>query len=206
MSCLAFAGWTLALLIASCFRGFATLTLSNAVKQFETLQSPIYSWKAPDFPQELPGLDGPETAMFFTRNDTTQYPLDDNDAWNTIIPPKLGVFRIGPKGRRYGLSLYHQLHCLNSIRYDYMVARLGLLEDVPNELSHHDTHCMHFIRQGIMCHADTTLIPLEEESGTETSGEWHRCRGDWTNIRTFIEDLQAKWKGVPLTHAFEDAD
>ncbi|KAF8959149.1 hypothetical protein BDZ97DRAFT_1667613 [Flammula alnicola] len=152
-----------------------------------------------DFPRELPGKYG-EVALLFEKNDTS-YPLTDNDAWNSLVPPELGLTRIGPKGRPFGLAIYHQLHCLNSIRYMYMVARLGLTLDSNVDTSYmHNTHCIHFLRQGLLCHPDLTLIPV---NGTQ--GELHRCR-DWSKIRKFVEDNQDEWKGVSLTHAWEDAD
>jgi len=199
--------YVVALLLTLFVRTFTTFTLLQTTRRFEFLQSPTYKYVGSDIPRELPG-DYPDVALVFEKNDSIRYPLDDNDIWNSLWPDQLGLVRLGPKGRPLGISLYHQLHCLSSIRYAYMIARLGLVPGDPrfDTAVIHNTHCFHFIRQSILCHADLTLIPTDaDKNSTIASEEVHRCR-DWTKVREFVEKNQAEWRGIPLTHAWEEID
>ncbi|CAA7270031.1 unnamed protein product [Cyclocybe aegerita] len=187
------------LFVVICARSYSVIVLPRAINELLASRSPVHRFFGDDTPKELPGH-YPDVAMFFDRKDRN-YPLTSNDAWNTMIPPFLGQVRLGPKGRPYGISMYHQLHCLNSLRYTYMVARYNLEPDPIAERSiAHTTHCFHVLRHSILCHADLTLVA---RNSTE-EGESHRCR-DWAQIRRFVEDNQAKWRDTPLTpEAWED--
>lgn len=61
---------------------------------------------------------------------------------------------------RTGLDVFHQLHCLNMVRKrfdpDYYPA-----EDPPRLSNMHRDHCLDYIRQSLMCHADATPVRLE---------------------------------------------
>ncbi|KAI0392420.1 hypothetical protein F5Y17DRAFT_362327 [Xylariaceae sp. FL0594] len=57
-----------------------------------------------------------------------------------------------------GLDVFHQLHCLDTLR------RALYPDYYPREASAqtqllHQEHCVDYLRQAIMCHADTTPVP-----------------------------------------------
>ncbi|KAF8884259.1 hypothetical protein CPB84DRAFT_1713073 [Gymnopilus junonius] len=190
--------YIVALLVALFLRAFNAFNLFQATHRFEYLRSPTYSFLASDIPRELPG-DYPDVTLVFGKDDSTRYPLNDSDVWSTLWPGELGLVRLGPEGRLMGISMYHQLHCLNSVRHAYMVGRSNL-DGPSNTPLGHNTHCLHFIRQSILCHADLTLIPVDEDRNTED--EAHRCR-DWSKVRAFAEKNQAAWQGVPMDYSSE---
>lgn len=86
--------------------------------------------------------------------------------------------------------MFHQLHCLDMIRQ-------AIVRGSPDS---HTQHCFHFIRQGILCAADTTLDPLNVDglgpdgSGVGTNGVdvTHVCR-DWTQVYNFVRENQEHW-------------
>ncbi|KAK0619659.1 hypothetical protein B0T14DRAFT_430637 [Immersiella caudata] len=85
------------------------------------------------------------------------------------------------------LEVFHQLHCLNSLRmglwynYDYYKV---LEEVVPREnvITHYD-HCIDILRISLMCQADVTPAlfydPLEDPRRRDALPDWsslHTCR------------------------------
>lgn len=106
----------------------------------------------------------------------------------------------------YGISVFHQLHCLVGIlwcRSEYhlnesALIMLTLLQDMiehvwiqnltaasssmeaghENQLRHVD-HCFGYLRQALMCCSDTTLegqAVTSDAKGTDGFGVKHRCR------------------------------
>lgn len=167
----------------------------------------VIGWKEDDFPNAL-DIELPHVAMTF--EDSPHYPLDSDDAdaeWQSIYPGRsFGFVRLGPEKRFFGLSVYHSLHCLNSLR----AAILGRMHEplVPAELipeypfnsSHHDAfarrellphadHCLGYLRQTILCNADLTLEPEYYEGAGDVpgSGATHVCR-DWGTLYSFVEE------------------
>ncbi|KAL8991045.1 MAG: hypothetical protein Q9169_007963 [Polycauliona sp. 2 TL-2023] len=79
----------------------------------------------------------------------------------------------------YGLSMYHQLHCLNTIRKSFY--REKFFSDMPNDRFHfHKNHCFDFLRQVIMCHGDISMTYWwnknytisDDETGRESHSKW----------------------------------
>lgn len=80
--------------------------------------------------------------------------------------------------------MIHQFHCLDVIRVGFVVNRTGA--------AHHIEHCLRYLRQIILCHADTTLEDAQSvmvegklEYGANGVGMVHRCR-DWTAVRSYL--------------------
>ena len=86
----------------------------------------------------------------------------------------------------YGVSVFHQLHCINKLQKLYNRATQGELEDSAHDM--HAFHCFNYLRQGILCAADATLeqeflkiesldslIALSNQS-LKGVGDEHRCR------------------------------
>ena len=105
--------------------------------------------------------------------------------WKSLFPPGGGFLRpdLDPVGRLYGFSMFHQLHCLNSLRM-----ALESSYGVGSENSHHmhddkDSfdhlfHCIGYLRQGILCSADGTMEPESEhvKGGVAGVGVVHQCK------------------------------
>jgi hypothetical protein len=103
--------------------------------------------------------------------------------------------------RPYAVSMYHQLHCLNFLRYDLTQSKKGV-QPTPAVVGHAN-HCYNYIRMGVLCGADRTLEPrIVEELTCEnpkpaSPGVPHVCR-DWTQIHGFVGDnyrTNAEWLG-----------
>lgn len=130
-----------------------------------------------------------------------RFSLLDDTAWADTMPGKRGFVRLGPNGRPFAIALYHQIHCVNSLRFSYTVARDGLVTD-PDILKKkipHDNHCFQFIRQSIMCRADNALVPLKNNASLAAQGfgNLHRC-SNWAHVRKFVLDNTAFWDGKPF--------
>ncbi|KAK3946662.1 hypothetical protein QBC32DRAFT_374782 [Pseudoneurospora amorphoporcata] len=88
-----------------------------------------------------------------------------NDAWKRLMPPGDGIVEIPNEhtydlppslpapnspntSKVYGISMFHQLHCLSFIRYAYEPESI---KDYPaDEVVYHRDHCIDYIRQAIM--------------------------------------------------------
>lgn len=99
--------------------------------------------------------------------------------------PWNGFMSLGPNNRPFTVSLYHQLHCLDTIRVEFVLNGSHAVEHVE--------HCLRYLRQVILCHADTTMEAaywLEDEEGVEPAshgyGVVHTCN-DWDAVKSFVE-------------------
>ena len=137
--------------------------------------------------------------MVLTLEDSRHYALDnpESDAEYVSLYPgdNLGFVHLGPNKRFFGLSMFHQIHCLDSLRK----AILGLTHDhrdmEAGELGH-THHCLNYLRQTILCSADVTLEP-ETPEGSQDVGEGlavtHVCR-DWGKVYDFVRRNEAEWE------------
>ncbi|KAK7045129.1 hypothetical protein R3P38DRAFT_3308804 [Favolaschia claudopus] len=150
-----------------------------------------------DFPRELPFYVG-HAAMWF--NHTERYGLGAYEDWKSVLPGGNGWVKLGPESRPFAVSMYHQLHCVIGIRSALYRASINDTEETLVSLGHIN-HCFNYLRQLLLCRADTTLEPTtvvkfpDGRVGASALGEGvnHVCR-DWTQVRRFVED---NWKGWP---------
>ncbi|KAF4630648.1 hypothetical protein G7Y89_g7488 [Cudoniella acicularis] len=124
-----------------------------------------------------------------------------DEAWQNIFPPKNGFFdNATTDNRRGAFAFYHQLHCLHALQIGYYEAvsaanegrRLSedFLEDGSNMGSaKHVRHCVDYLRQSLMCHADTNVEP-EIPGGKEVVGfgTVHYCR-DYGAVLQWLNEL-----------------
>lgn len=80
-----------------------------------------------------------------------------------------------------GISVFHQLHCLNQLRAGYYSSNRTLtVEEDDSAHPHgpaHTRHCFDYLRQSIMCAADSNLEPVVPELGGITGwGNTRMCR------------------------------
>jgi hypothetical protein len=136
-----------------------------------------------DHPSQLP-LELPSVGLELESGEG-HFSLYDDDDWGTLFPSD-GFVALGPNNRTFLVSLYHQFHCLDIIRVGYVVNRTHAAE--------HIQHCLRYLRQALLCHADTTLevdIPqISQDDGklyhtANGVGSVHKCK-DWTVLRQFM--------------------
>ncbi|KAJ4489043.1 hypothetical protein C8R41DRAFT_835583 [Lentinula lateritia] len=156
------------------------------------LRYPEHDYDYDVMPVQVPGSYSPATLT--VQNDDNTYPLTDDKKWASIVPPKHGFVRLGSMGTPFAIAMYHQLHCVNGIRFAYVAARDELFKHVKyrEDAFQHVNHCFDIIRQSLLCKADTTLIPLGPDKQ-----HTRRCR-DWTQVRAFVDDNHRFWADIPL--------
>ncbi|KAJ6632221.1 hypothetical protein B0H10DRAFT_8309 [Mycena sp. CBHHK59/15] len=142
-------------------------------------------------PREVPGWFS-AAAMALEMPDSS-YPLTDDQKWASIVPPQRGFVRLGPDGTPFSIALFHQLHCINGVRFAYIAVRDGLFKtpEARKASFQHVNHCFDVLRQSLLCKADTTLMALG------TTNHTRRCR-DWSPVREFVDSNHAFWQDVPF--------
>ncbi|OBZ67364.1 hypothetical protein A0H81_12651 [Grifola frondosa] len=145
-----------------------------------------YTYLGDDYPSQLP-LKLPSVGLVL-ESGAPHFSLYDDGEWGTLFPSD-GFTDLGPNNRTFLLSMIHQMHCLDVIRVGYVVNRTGAAQ--------HIQHCLRYMRQVVLCHADTTL---EADNPVFIGGRWehagsglgsvHRCK-DWTMVRRYLLDHPA---------------
>jgi hypothetical protein len=114
------------------------------------------------------------------------YDLDSPVAameWNTTLPSGGATIHLGPDQRVFTVSLFHQMRCLNIIR-ESLAEVYADLSSKP-AISHEalTRHCMNYLRQMILCRADTRLEPVRSNigRGIAMSEVTHTCL-DWSVV------------------------
>ncbi|RHZ67120.1 hypothetical protein CDV55_107929 [Aspergillus turcosus] len=161
-----------------------------------------YTYLAGDRPRELPLKVRTIQAAF--HDDPSHYGMEGITAtaeWNAIRPPGKGFVFLGEEHFAFGVSMWHQMHCLNHIRAVLVNGDDG---------SDHTEHCFHYLRQGILCAADTTLeaggASMELPNGEKVAaggGTVHTCR-DWRQVYDWMESQHAEWT-VDMYERFQEA-
>ncbi|EFW99190.1 hypothetical protein CMQ_5611 [Grosmannia clavigera kw1407] len=126
-------------------------------------------------------------------DDDEHYEIDGAAAkfeWRSIRPPGRGFVFLGEERLPFGVSMWHQIHCLDHIR--------GVLVN-GDDGSDHTAHCFHYLRQAILCAADTTLEPggraMKLPNGDIVApdhGDVHMCR-DWRQVYDWMADQYKLW-------------
>lgn len=161
-----------------------------------------------DHPEALP-VHIKQAAMNVEWLDDEVYGLYAQDDWESLFPNTTGFVTLGIPPTEFNpnstsgytphvfcVTMYHQLHCLNVFRTSYTSAKANALVWPGNGTWYdfHLNHCLNYMRQMILCAADTTLMPATEldlsfglgRYEASSDGVVHRCR-DWTQVRRFVE-------------------
>jgi hypothetical protein len=90
--------------------------------------------------------------------------------------------------------MYHQLHCLNHLRLGYYKAKKGIESENsdPHVEPVHIRHCFDYLRQSLICAADSNLEPVHLDLGGVTG--WSSARVCRDHQR--LAELTAEWKCV----------
>ena len=141
-----------------------------------------------DFPSQLP-LHLSSVGLVLDSERSHFSLLADGD-WGMLFPKSSGFTDLGPSNRTFLISFIHQLHCLDVFRVAFVTNRTGS--------AHHVEHCLRYMRQAVLCYADTTLEPAftglvngKWEHGATGIGSVHRCK-DWTALRKYLDDHPAR--------------
>lgn len=115
--------------------------------------------------------------------------VDDPSGYDNLPHPLRGFSRTV-----FTTSMTHQLHCLYNIAEVYS----GLISDptkIPPQLQGHIPHCFEYLRQSIMCCADTALEGQHTTFPKEVQGSdgWdakHVCK-DYDAVYKHLEKRRA---------------
>ncbi|KIJ44350.1 hypothetical protein M422DRAFT_228452 [Sphaerobolus stellatus SS14] len=130
--------------------------------------------------------------------DSERYGMEDDNDWASVTPLGHGFVKLGADGDFYAISMYHQLHCLNSFRKIFNGHRNASRAAHDQQ---HELHCLTYLRQMALCSGDLTLEPAFfalNTDGRKTqaaygTGVTHQCR-DWVQVRQFSEANYELWK------------
>ncbi|KAI0468293.1 hypothetical protein F4859DRAFT_517172 [Xylaria cf. heliscus] len=116
--------------------------------------------------------------------------VPDYASYNTLGDPYTVAIDRTSDGPAYMMSVFHQLHCLSYIVDNYQRGYAGA--NLTEEIAHHSAHCFDYLRQSIMCAADTNL-----EGETEAGPGWgsdHQC-ADYDAVLAWANEHGAmKWR------------
>ncbi|KAI0828644.1 hypothetical protein BC628DRAFT_1409196 [Trametes gibbosa] len=153
-----------------------------------------YTYVGDDFPAQLP-LKLPPAALVLSSS-SAHFGLTADDDWGTLFPLSDGFATLRAPSpsqsppRTFLISMVHELHCLDVLRVAFVANRTGAAA--------HVAHCLRYLRQTVLCRADTTLEPDEPglrggrwEHAASGVGAVHRCR-DWTVLRRWMDEHPAE--------------
>ncbi|KAK8042504.1 hypothetical protein PG994_012987 [Apiospora phragmitis] len=117
--------------------------------------------------------------------------VKDADRFDLPAPYTVAIDR-DSEGPGYMMSAFHQLHCLSYLATHLQQGYAGV--NLTEEVAHHTAHCFNYLRQGIMCSADTTLEGKTDAGPGE--GSEHECVDydallEWANSNSAY-----KWRGL----------
>lgn len=163
-----------------------SVSIVSLLSLLHTQRSSVHTgWIDADYPPELQ-VHLPTVGLSIVEG--PHFTLHADADWGTIFPaPNEGFIQLGPHKRWFIPSIYHQLHCLDAIRVAYVVN--------GSYAPQHTQHCLRYLRQAVLCNADTTLEEtewVENANGTmvpaaDGVGMIHKCR-DWTVLRKWMEE------------------
>jgi hypothetical protein len=144
-----------------------------------------------DVPAELPGHF--QSASLIVHSSDV-YNLTADVEWASLVPKGGGWVRLGPNGREFAVSQYHQYRCLDAIREVYVAGRdqTKSKEELAAGFDRAD-HCFDYLRQMLMCGADIAVEwQVPGTLATTGNGVLHKCR-DWTQVRKAVEENYELW-------------
>lgn len=156
----------------------------------ESIYFDKYTYLGTDFPKTLVPLSEHPYDSYLRFDDTVYYAPNASSEWDSTFPSTDGFVRLGPDHHLYGISMFHQLHCLQ--QFSAAVAKRPTMQMQWDHIS----HCMNYVRQAVLCAANTRLEPLKESpEGLKVDGLGldHKCR-DWTRLWEAAEENYKTWR------------
>ncbi|KAI0103816.1 hypothetical protein GGR51DRAFT_242332 [Nemania sp. FL0031] len=116
--------------------------------------------------------------------------IPNHASYDTLGTPYTVAIDRTNDGPAYMMAVFHQLHCLSYIVDHYQRGYAGA--NLTEEVAHHSAHCFDYLRQSIMCAADTNL-----EGETDTGPGWgsdHIC-ADYDAVLAWANEHGAmRWR------------
>ena len=137
--------------------------------------------------------------MQLTRLESRGYVVvGDTSGYDLQKPHTIAIDRHND-GPGYMMSVFHQLHCLSYLAEHFQQGYGGIR--LEKEIAHHSAHCFNYIRQSLMCAADTTLEGESEEGPGE--GSIHECMDydallEWANEHKAMEWREGLLPGTSI--------
>ncbi|KAL2259649.1 hypothetical protein VTK26DRAFT_6617 [Humicola hyalothermophila] len=147
--------------------------------------------------------------MFAPENGSDFFTEAVQARWLSIVPKGLGYVQIndtqeyddlptplaGYPDSTFTTSATHQLHCLHSLVQTVAAYQSNRPDRLPEDGAWHISHCVDYIRQGIMCCGDVALEGQQTTfpPGVDGSDGWdakHVCR-DWNQVLAHWEANRA---------------
>ena len=153
------------------------------------------AWLEADYPPSLIPLSQHPRNAALVIEDTVHYAPNASADWHSIFPAGSGGFvKLGPHDRLFGVSMFHQLHCLDKMRRAVVAMPSSEWE------SWHTQHCLNYVRQMLLCAASVRLEPVKVAPGkgqeglkVDGFGLQHECR-DWSALREAVEANHERWE------------
>ncbi|EPE31734.1 hypothetical protein GLAREA_12490 [Glarea lozoyensis ATCC 20868] len=179
-------GLCVALFIAGCYVGWEAAKLRNTPDAFKEAVPRVH------IPNIMKTFQQEERFMKPPPFDGVAEPV-----WDSLLPLGLGYVRnpdIPATENISTISAMHQLHCLYTLRRTMYSTGLNdsKLESFDNGIDRyaHIGHCFEYLRNAIMCSADSSLEPFEvPDNGFPGMGFPRQCR-DYEKLKEWAE----KWR------------
>ncbi|TBU51884.1 hypothetical protein BD310DRAFT_941351 [Dichomitus squalens] len=143
-----------------------------------------YTYRGSDFPTwwNIPSLED----VYLSHEDSIHYALETDlgaAEWKSILPSGGSTLYFGEDLRPFTLSMFHQLRCLDILRDILVEFHYNKSPDATYKNPEMAKHCMNYLRQTVICRADTRLEHVRAASGPRVvvSDLTHSCK-DWTAV------------------------
>lgn len=141
------------------------------------------------YPSQLPMNPG---HIRLTMADTQRFQIvgdHEEEDWGRLFPQGYGFAYLGDNFEMFGVSMFHQFHCLQTVRQAI----------IDRDIYGHAQHCLTYLRNSILCSADLTLEPQFEHGKVDGLGVTHQCR-NWTAVYEWLDDNYAKYRAWNSTN------
>ena len=118
--------------------------------------------------------------MAMTVSDTSRYGLNEAGKvdYAMLMPSGGHTIHISTSNDSapvtYTVSLFHQLKCLEIYHREY-------LKPLPREVTPELRGCLNYLRQSLLCHADTRLESVKN-ARVQASKQYDTICRDWTKV------------------------
>ncbi|OOF98337.1 hypothetical protein ASPCADRAFT_128496 [Aspergillus carbonarius ITEM 5010] len=130
--------------------------------------------------------------------------------WDSLLPKGLGYVRHPELAPQISvLGVFHSLHCLYMIRRGYYAANQTshMAFDLGLDRESHVGHCFDYLRQSLVCSADSNLQPANRRVFEDADWGFDRQCRDIEELRTWAEEWRV-WDMngtfIPSTFIQED--
>ncbi|KAI0262323.1 hypothetical protein BC834DRAFT_972120 [Gloeopeniophorella convolvens] len=160
-----------------------------------------YTYTGHDYPRALDLGPAPPRALLMSAEESTHYQLTGAQAereWAALVPAEDGALRLGgtaDAAERFGVSMLHELRCLDVLRRELVRTHPADGGDAPAPLpaSGLARHCLNYVRQMALCRADTTLVSVLNPADPHPFADVAVCN-DWERVYDAVARNQAEWR------------